>query len=185
MLIDETTLQNATYWAEKAAESLRARLASYDADDAAKRREKEQECRTCFYLQGGRLVGQAFTKRPCTSCDSEIVWPNTAVPQLCVGCSRTHNACRRCLASLGGDETPDDEMSLATYRVTSLNKFEVQVCEPAGYDEYDEYDDALWVVVDPRDGIRFFAELAALEDPTPLAKQLLELPRSQRRKKPL
>lgn len=68
-----------------------------DADALARR--QRGLCLVCYY-GGSTISGRALTEWTCRGCGASSTHANTSVPALCVGCSESHAACRRCGASL-------------------------------------------------------------------------------------
>jgi len=93
-------IEEATYWAHREAESLRARLSAFNNDAQLPIRKSLLECKVCHYLRHPCIVMQAFTNRPCEHCGEVIRWPNSGVPRLCSNCATQHDACRYCMAAL-------------------------------------------------------------------------------------
>lgn len=64
------------------------------------------ECKTCWYVRRGALVGQAFTGYTCDGCKEVFSHHNTGVPKLCVECALEFGLCRRCGGDIEGVERP-------------------------------------------------------------------------------
>lgn len=67
---------------------------SYVFDYEKDTRCKENKCVVCYYTP--QVVTQAFTKRPCSICDLEIVHSNGNCPVLCHSCAEDHKLCHQC-----------------------------------------------------------------------------------------
>ena len=78
------------------ADDLRMRVNGYDVDFQHDARLAKNLCRSCCYLRGPIIAGQAFTEYKCRNCHENFRHPNTAVPQLCEWCAKMLNACCRC-----------------------------------------------------------------------------------------
>lgn len=96
---DLYSLQAATERSKEDAESARRRLTAFDEDAYKNKRLYYKECKTCYYIDGPIVAGQAFTRYQCSGCETEKWNSNTACPKLCDDCSDKFHACTRC----GGD----------------------------------------------------------------------------------
>lgn len=68
-------------------------------DDADRvERITQQKCKFCFYA--GKMVLNAFDKKPCKICGTEIVSSHIPADSLCVECAIKHKLCRDCGADL-------------------------------------------------------------------------------------
>lgn len=97
--VDRYSYEWETGMAKAKEESMRARLAAFDADSDKPGRARKHECKCCFYLHSPRMAGQAFTKRQCGLCDEIVTHGNTNCPVVCDKCAALHGLCRNC----GGD----------------------------------------------------------------------------------
>jgi hypothetical protein len=97
--IDAYRRQSATQRGKDDARSLADRLRVYRRPTKAmeERRAKERECRSCHYLRGARISGQAFTEWTCQHCGAEAMYHCTGYPTLCDKCSDELGACVRCV----------------------------------------------------------------------------------------
>lgn len=75
-------------------------LERYENDNHKSRRLSVSECKTCFYLDGGRISPQAFRNYVCNHCENEYTHHNYDVPDYCPNCCKEHSVCRRCAANL-------------------------------------------------------------------------------------
>ena len=85
-----------THWSDRREQRMRDALESFDTDHLKEHREKIGQCRSCYYLQGGVLAGQAFTGWECKNCSKAAMHPNTNVPKICKECSDRHKLCTAC-----------------------------------------------------------------------------------------
>lgn len=90
-------------WTERALlrfDVLQEKLLRFEEDKERELRLKYSNCKTCYYLMGDRIAGQAFTKYICRVCEKEGLYPNTAVPKICAICSDSLHICCDCGADL-------------------------------------------------------------------------------------
>lgn len=101
------TLESINYLSSEArqrASDYIKKVEHFREDTQAQRRVAAQECKTCFYVLGGRLVGQAFTEYDCAACGVEQSWHNTGVPQLCKACAEKYQLCINCMGDINMQE---------------------------------------------------------------------------------
>ena len=63
-----------------------------------KERIDNQECKICFYLPS--VGGCAITTSYCSICEKELIFPNTNVDILCLGCAQEKRVCKHCGADI-------------------------------------------------------------------------------------
>lgn len=97
--MDRSAYEWATDMAKSYEESLRTRLANFDADARGEERKKRGQCKACFHLKAGSIAGQACTTRQCGLCATVIMHGNTNCPVLCPACAAKMQLCTQC----GGD----------------------------------------------------------------------------------
>jgi hypothetical protein len=74
-----------------------AKAAIVAGDGQKEARLKARSCSRCFYLDRGRLAGQAFTGWTCQLCrEEQSMHPNTAVPRVCGPCADAFGLCAQC-----------------------------------------------------------------------------------------
>lgn len=61
-------------------------------------RLKAQKCKYCFYA--GKMVLNAFEKKPCGLCGVEVVSAHIPANKLCMSCAVTHKLCADCGADV-------------------------------------------------------------------------------------
>ena len=89
-----------TTGAKLRADVLIEKLDHYKRDTKKAQRLERHECKTCYYLLGDRIFGQAFTPYPCGVCHETNSWANTGVPKVCLGCANKLRLCVRCGADI-------------------------------------------------------------------------------------
>lgn len=100
MPINEKVIQHATTSAHLMIQEALNRAERLREDTYKDRRTALQECRSCHYVRGARIAGQAFRAFFCEVCREEHMHPNTNVPKLCKGCAEKQNICCRCLGEM-------------------------------------------------------------------------------------
>ncbi len=108
--VDVRSIELYTAMSTERVKRLRKGLAHYEIDDRKASRLSAGECKTCYYLRGGVIAGQAFSQHECRrlGCDELSKSSNTDVPDFCSLCSATFGICRRC----GGDIEQKERRSL-------------------------------------------------------------------------
>jgi hypothetical protein len=76
------------------------KVSLYTIDKDKEQRVKGCECRTCYYIYGDRISGQAFTTYECGICHKEDRWSNTNHPEICLNCAKENELCCYCGAKL-------------------------------------------------------------------------------------
>ena len=90
-MVQSTTERHLAYIAETERRTEECRT-----DSRREARQKDRECRWCFYRSG--MAGQAFTDWTCWSCGKEDQSSTTSHPRLCVECADKLGLCERCCA---------------------------------------------------------------------------------------
>lgn len=135
--IDEHYIMSVTVRHTDNARRLQRQLSGYNHLDnfpvdleSVRRHEKAEasrklvmECRGCFYLNSGRLAGQAFSKYRCGICAEEREWPNTAVPMICETCADGVDLCQRCAGVRNGINTQFSRDAFLILRARYLEKW--------------------------------------------------------------
>jgi len=70
--------------------------ADAENDTNKEQREKEHECRWCFYIRRPRIAGQAFTDSDCIFCEKPMRFATTSVDKVCIDCSDRYHVCVYC-----------------------------------------------------------------------------------------
>lgn len=99
MKIDRYEISRITHNMKNVGEIALARALRWKEDKEAEKRREACLCKTCYYIYGSALAGQAFTQRPCGVCAGTITHSDTACPVICDACSKKTRLCKRC----GGD----------------------------------------------------------------------------------
>lgn len=97
--IDDHSVLSQSHWSKSFADEQIAQSLQYLADEKKKEREKQGECKTCFYLRSSRIGGAAITTKPCDLCGEYKMYGSTNTDRLCLDCSVKNKICKRC----GGD----------------------------------------------------------------------------------
>lgn len=100
MKIDNKRVQELTRRRLESIKRLKDGLESLSKDENRDSRLAQGLCLHCFYLAGATLAGQAFTEYKCCVCEEKNMHPNTAVPDVCLDCSKKHSICTDCGADL-------------------------------------------------------------------------------------
>jgi hypothetical protein len=93
-------IDNKTHWNNKHIEDMTKKLNSYCFDDKQMERSLQQLCKYCFYVNTGRIAGQAFTKSNCSYCEKEMMFPTTDRDKYCPECAKKIMACKHCGARM-------------------------------------------------------------------------------------
>jgi hypothetical protein len=75
-------------------------LARIVGDVAREARKTARRCAHCYYMQGHRLAGQAFTEWTCRLCGQVDTCQNTAHPVVCETCADAYGLCVDCGADV-------------------------------------------------------------------------------------
>jgi hypothetical protein len=102
MPLEPERVKETTYWNAKHGEEQVANACAYVIDARMESRQRDQECKYCFYFRRGGMAGQAFTEWNCAVCGGEQMHPNTACPKVCKDCSKKLELCTQCGADLEG-----------------------------------------------------------------------------------
>lgn len=68
--------------------------------EARAKRLSQLLCVVCFYLESGRMCGQAFTASDCRSCGKELMSSNTHTDDFCADCAKKYRICKDCGSDL-------------------------------------------------------------------------------------
>lgn len=98
--IDEARVSEMSFRNKESAQFAVARSMAYLTDSEKAKRLSQNRCSYCFYMNGSKLAGQAFTEYNCGVCDKDLMHPNTAVPVACEDCAKKHCLCVDCGADL-------------------------------------------------------------------------------------
>jgi hypothetical protein len=71
-------------------------------DAKKEQREKEHQCKPCFYFRRGGIAGQAMWSWNCRVCGEEQMHHNTATPQVCKACCEQWELCEKCACDTSG-----------------------------------------------------------------------------------
>lgn len=93
------SIQWATNRAKDWCEDYPAKALAMLTDSDKKKRIERQECKSCFYLNTGRIGGAAITQKPCDLCGVEMCFGSTCTDRICNQCSKENELCAFC----GGD----------------------------------------------------------------------------------
>ena len=75
----------------------RAKLA--ESDELKEKRLDAKECKFCFYFRNNQVIaGQAFTRKNCELCRSDLIFATTHTNKICFGCAIKHHLCAHCLS---------------------------------------------------------------------------------------
>lgn len=96
---DRVAYEWETYRARDYIETMRKRLADFDADAKKKERTEKAKCKYCEYIQTSRMGGCAMTRWYCGLCGCQQMHGNTATDRLCIECAKERGLCKQC----GGD----------------------------------------------------------------------------------
>lgn len=100
MELDKDYINKSTRYAKIRLEQLAKMLKGTENDEEAIERLRAQECRACYYLGKGQMVGHAFTSFECASCKQTALHHNTNVTKFCRRCSVEKECCCRCGADI-------------------------------------------------------------------------------------
>jgi len=100
MKLTNEKIQSNTRFSTNYYERTKKDIAAYEADQEKTHRLKEQECKTCYYLKGGVIAGDAMTSYKCRHCEKENWHENNHPPRYCKNCAASHEVCVRCGASV-------------------------------------------------------------------------------------
>lgn len=62
-------------------------------------RKSKQICQACFYDHAA-IVMQAFWKRDCGICSTEMIFPNSYTDECCQACATKKNICKHCCSKI-------------------------------------------------------------------------------------
>jgi hypothetical protein len=93
---------NANFRNKEYIEKTAARLIRYYADERKSERKTKKLCRSCFYVDTGRIGGSAITTVICSAegCDKEMTFGNTCTDIFCDECAEKQKLCKHCGAKM-------------------------------------------------------------------------------------
>lgn len=75
---------------------LKGKIFDYNQDKAKEFRKEHCICKYCYYINTGRIAGQAFTTIECKECKKETTFPSTDTDKYCLKCAQKLNVCKHC-----------------------------------------------------------------------------------------
>ena len=120
--IDIVSMTSATNLSRHAMDETIKAAMNLDGDPEREKRRVAHLCRWCFY-RGPRIGGAAMTSQPCGLCGKVQHFGSTATDDLCDGCAKEHDLCKRC----GGD----GELRLLR-RKWPKAKVDMRICHTCG-----------------------------------------------------
>jgi Primosomal protein N'' (replication factor Y) - superfamily II helicase len=89
-----------TFFNNKNVDHLLKKIDLYKNDPDQEKRATQQICKHCFYINNGRIAGQAFTTSCCDFCDGKMTFPTTDTDKFCPECAEQLSVCKHCGAKM-------------------------------------------------------------------------------------
>lgn len=84
------------FFNDKHVAKIKRKIFEYNEDGAKKIRRNLHICKYCYYINTGRIAGQAFSSATCKECGKEMIFPTTDTNEYCPECAKKLNVCEHC-----------------------------------------------------------------------------------------
>jgi len=97
---DQDKSKRETHFNNQSVKKLNLKLQNYNYDMNIFKRQENQICKYCSYVNNDRMAFQAFTNTNCSICDKEIIFATSNIDKVCPECAKENNICKHCGAEM-------------------------------------------------------------------------------------
>lgn len=98
MMITDYDVYSETCYKQRIIKDVIKRAKELESDPDKINRKAGLQCQHCYYTE--KIGGAAMTKSNCRICESEMLFGNTNIDEICLSCAKEYKLCKHCKAEL-------------------------------------------------------------------------------------